>query len=71
MLASTGLDAGDVGGPSDSPYLSYIRLGDGDVSTNPPKETDRYLVHGCFRAEINKFLSLKNMDKTMDFLADL
>ncbi len=55
MLASTGLTAYNVGGPSDDYSLSYIRLGDGDVSTNPPKETDRYLVHGCFSAEINNY----------------
>lgn len=55
MLASTGLDAGDVGGPSDDFRLYYISLGDGDVSTNPPRETDRYLVHRRFNTEIKDY----------------
>lgn len=55
MLASTGLDADDVGGPSDDYSLYYISLGDGDVSANPPRETDRYLVHRCFSTGIKNY----------------
>ena len=55
MLASMGLRTNDVGGPGGDDYLSYISLGDGDVSTNPPKETDRYLVHRRFDTAIDSY----------------
>lgn len=55
MLASTGINANDVGGPSDGYSLYYISLGDGDVSANPPRETDRYLVHRRFSTEIKDY----------------
>ena len=55
MLASTGISADDVGGPGGSTLLSYIGLGDGDVSVNPPRETDYRLIHSRFRAAINSY----------------
>ena len=55
-------------GPSSSPYMDifggptvlfnkirYIILGDGDMSANPPRETDRNLVHYCFNTSVSDY----------------
>lgn len=56
MLQSIGIDGGNVGGPAIMfGHYYYLVLGDGDVSTTPPKETDRYLIHQRFESSIDTY----------------